>query len=822
MGDLANKLVTEKRKTVDTDLSTDAEILMVNNPTVAQDTPTGTDPTKRDEVIASPSIVWTRLFQGLADARFATTAQGALADSAFQTGAEVKAAYESEADTNAFTDADHSKLDGIATGATANATDANLRDRATHTGAQAINTITGLQGALDGKSATGHTHGAEDIVSGTFADARIQESSVTQHEAALDVTNMQGYVVVPQINDSAASPSTLYSGTQIEAKLANKIGNADIVSPNANNALSNPGNGVFLDSAALGGGGGAVTSVNGEIGAVTLTHADVGAAAALHTHGAGDITSGVFANARIQESNVTQHEAALDIANMQSYGALNTSVSDNAADIVVHTSQISDHETRITALETSDPTPPPDTDPTPTVNLPIRPNATGFGMVQAAGTGRNLTTIATSFHYVTNTNTSGAGSLPHVIANLPTDGSPWNIVFETSGVCDLSGSVADLSINKPNGCIWGQTAPGKGFMVYGARLALEASNLYVGHFRCSVGDAVGGLADSERDSVILRSPDGVTTISNIVLDHCGFYWSKNYVVNTGTKVENVTVWDCLFGEALGDSTGRGMLVGANNFSLFNSIMHSCDRRIPEILSPNAYFANMLCHNSFFGGVVRDHTAYSQYSSVSQASYTFNGCIRTNGPTRPDAGAFIIQFDPITGASRQAFIENEFSQNYGGAWPGVTNDVNATRLAAQPIEFPTYTVADVSTEAAALAQIAAMASKVGPFSYDRAEWETRMMSELPTSIGNPETTASGSGSRKTTVASAVTGSIPAIATTTRTLTDLRAAITDDSYNDIQLSGYTKFEEIIHAYQNTVEAATVSSNVGSWSNTIAFTR
>jgi hypothetical protein len=38
----------------------------------------------------------------------------------------------------------------VANGATANATDAQLRDRATHTGAQAISTVTGLQAALDG------------------------------------------------------------------------------------------------------------------------------------------------------------------------------------------------------------------------------------------------------------------------------------------------------------------------------------------------------------------------------------------------------------------------------------------------------------------------------------------------------------------------------------------------------------------------------------------------------------------------------------------------------------------------------------------------
>lgn len=50
-----------------------------------------------------------------------------------------------------YTTADRSKLAGIAAGATANATDAQLRDRAAHTGTQGIATVTGLQAALDGK-----------------------------------------------------------------------------------------------------------------------------------------------------------------------------------------------------------------------------------------------------------------------------------------------------------------------------------------------------------------------------------------------------------------------------------------------------------------------------------------------------------------------------------------------------------------------------------------------------------------------------------------------------------------------------------------------
>jgi len=57
---------------------------------------------------------------------------------------------------NDYTNADLAKLAGIAEQATKNATDAALRDRASHTGAQAIATVTGLQAALDAKAPGSH------------------------------------------------------------------------------------------------------------------------------------------------------------------------------------------------------------------------------------------------------------------------------------------------------------------------------------------------------------------------------------------------------------------------------------------------------------------------------------------------------------------------------------------------------------------------------------------------------------------------------------------------------------------------------------------
>lgn len=56
-----------------------------------------------------------------------------------------------ELSANDFTNADVAKLAGIAEQATKNATDAQLRDRSTHTGVQPVASITGLQVALDSK-----------------------------------------------------------------------------------------------------------------------------------------------------------------------------------------------------------------------------------------------------------------------------------------------------------------------------------------------------------------------------------------------------------------------------------------------------------------------------------------------------------------------------------------------------------------------------------------------------------------------------------------------------------------------------------------------
>ena len=79
-----------------------------------------------------------------------------------------------------YTTAEKNKLAGIAPGATANATDAQLRDRSTHTGTQAITTISGLQAALDGKAPTNHSHTISTITGlQTALDSKLDDSQAS-------------------------------------------------------------------------------------------------------------------------------------------------------------------------------------------------------------------------------------------------------------------------------------------------------------------------------------------------------------------------------------------------------------------------------------------------------------------------------------------------------------------------------------------------------------------------------------------------------------------------------------------------------------------
>jgi hypothetical protein len=142
------------------------------------------------------------------------------------------------------------KLDGIATGATANATDAQLRDRATHTGTQAISTVTGLQTALDNKINT-----SERGVSGGVATldeiARIPPSQLPSYvddvlefatTAQFPATGEGGKIYIAINQGTAANPTRQYRWTgSVYAEINPSPGTTDALAEGSTNLYFNEG-----------------------------------------------------------------------------------------------------------------------------------------------------------------------------------------------------------------------------------------------------------------------------------------------------------------------------------------------------------------------------------------------------------------------------------------------------------------------------------------------------------------------------------------------------------------------------------------------------
>lgn len=102
--------------------------------------------------------------------------------------------------------ADKAKLDGIQARATANATDAELRDRSTHTGTQPIASVAGLQAALDAKLDAARVGAADGVaplgpdlkVPAAYLPAYVDDVLEFADRAAFPATGESGKIYVSQ------------------------------------------------------------------------------------------------------------------------------------------------------------------------------------------------------------------------------------------------------------------------------------------------------------------------------------------------------------------------------------------------------------------------------------------------------------------------------------------------------------------------------------------------------------------------------------------------------------------------------------------------
>lgn len=119
------------------------------------------------------------------------------------------------------------KLGGIAAGATLNDTDANLKNRANHTGVQAIVTVDQLQSTLDSKATS------VDIESALDANALVIDSDTARGK----------YFPIPGPGDPAigtdSNPLVIGGGTAVNVVDQVQVGNANPVTSNAVAVITN-------------------------------------------------------------------------------------------------------------------------------------------------------------------------------------------------------------------------------------------------------------------------------------------------------------------------------------------------------------------------------------------------------------------------------------------------------------------------------------------------------------------------------------------------------------------------------------------------------
>ncbi|MCD0475709.1 hypothetical protein LPB87_15025 [Flavobacterium sp. EDS] len=167
--------------------------------------------------------------------------------------------------TEDYTTVEKNKLAGVQNGATANSTDAQLRDRSTHTGTQAISTVISLQAALDAKinlSMVGANNGVAPLDAGGKIPFAYLPASLMIYKGMWNpATN------TPNLSDGTGVAGWVYK-VNVGGTINLGSGNITLV---ASDFVIHNGTKWEVSKATD-----AVVSVNGQQGIVTLNKNDVG------------------------------------------------------------------------------------------------------------------------------------------------------------------------------------------------------------------------------------------------------------------------------------------------------------------------------------------------------------------------------------------------------------------------------------------------------------------------------------------------------------------------------------------------------------------
>lgn len=238
--------------------------------------------------------------------------------------------------------------------------------------------------------------------------------------------------------------------------------------------------------------------------------------------------------------------------------------------------------------------------------LPLVPGLAGWGMNQPAGSGRHLTTPATTVCIVntlSNDRTLGTlyqSSPPIYKCSLPFAlrmTVPRFIVFEVSGVCDLQRTEGAAS---PYMTVAFHTAPSPGFFIKNGSIYGYGGKQHFWHMPNYNGDEASGQASDARRNLSM----GAVGTSDYAATWCSGFWSSDQSFDCSVGGSNFTIAHCMLAEGLCDSIhpkgqhGYGALfeAGVTNVAFYRNTMAHFIERTPLSRAANCLIANNLFYN----------------------------------------------------------------------------------------------------------------------------------------------------------------------------------------------------------------------------------
>ena len=203
------------------------------------------------------------------------------------------------------------------------------------------------------------------------------------------------------------------------------------------------------------------------------------------------------------------------------------------------------------------------------------PGAEGGGMYSRGARGALDEGRKIEVYHVTNLNNSGEGSFRDAVSK-----GNRIVVFDVAGNIQLDSNV---SINKSNLTILGQTAPGDGICFSDNNIKVGGKNVILRYLRFRVGD-------QDKNGNDTRAQDGLEIVDdaeNIIVDHCSVSWGTDENLSA-YAVKDVTIQWSIIAEALNQSVhdkgehSYAAIWGGVNLSIHHNLIATHKSRNPKI------------------------------------------------------------------------------------------------------------------------------------------------------------------------------------------------------------------------------------------------